>query len=166
MSSAYSTDAWVNLMIAEAGASAALTGLVFVAVSINLEKVLRYPSLPGRARESITQLFSVLVIATLCLIPNQSMAALGWQLLLLGLCQWTMTAFLQLRYVTQHRGEPWHWMGTRVLLNQLSSLPVCVAGISLMVHSGGGLYWLVPGILFSFIAGVFHAWVLLIEILR
>ena len=81
-------------MIAEAGASAALTGLVFVAVSINLEKVLRYPSLPGRARESITQLFSVLIISTLCLIPNQSMAALGWQLLLLGLFQWTMTAFL------------------------------------------------------------------------
>ena len=153
-------------MIAEAGASAALTGLVFVAVSINLEKVLSYPSVPGRAAESITQLFSVLIIASLCLVPNQSSPALGWELLLLGLGQWTLVGILQVRHRIRHRGEPWHWIGTRVVFNTLASLPVGVAGISLLVHAGGGLYWLVPGILFSLIAGVCHAWVLLVEILR
>jgi hypothetical protein len=52
-----------------------------------------------------------------------------------------------------------HWF-------QLASVPVFAAGISLLVHAGGGLYPLVPGILFSLVAGIFHAWVLLVEILR
>ena len=43
---------------------------------------------------------------------------------------------------------------------------VFAAGLSLLLHAGGGLYWLVPGILFLLIAGIFHAWVLLVEILR
>jgi modulator of FtsH protease len=153
-------------MIAEAGASAALTGLVFVAVSINLQRVLTYPSLPGRAGESIAQLFSVLIITTLCLVPNQSLTWLGWELLLLGAGQWTVLGALQVRYKLRHRDEPWHWIGTRVVLNQLSSIPVFAAGLSLLLHAGGGLYWLVPGILFLLIAGIFHAWVLLVEILR
>jgi hypothetical protein len=163
---AYSAAAWVNLMIAEAGASAALTGLVFVAVSINLEKVLAYPSLPGRAAESIIQLFGVLMITTLCLIPGQGPKLLGWELSVLGLLLWTVPSVVQARYLLQKRAEPWHWIGTRVMFNHLATLPVLAAGISLVVHAGGGLYWLVPGILFSFIAGIFHAWVLLIEILR
>ena len=31
---------------------------------------------------------------------------------------------------------------------------------------GGGLYWLVPGVLFLLLVGVADAWVLLVEILR
>jgi hypothetical protein len=31
---------------------------------------------------------------------------------------------------------------------------------------GGGLYWLLDGVMFSLIASLFDAWVLLIEILR
>ena len=166
MLSPYSTDAWVNFMLAEAGASAALTGLIFVAVSINLEKVLAYPSVPGRAAESIVELFSVLVIATFCLVPGETTTLLGWELLLLGLGLWIGIGTLQLRYILQHRDEPRHWIGTRIFFGVLTSVPVCVAGGSLLLHEGGGLYWLVPGILFSLMAGVFHAWVLLIEILR
>lgn len=164
--SPYSTDAWVNFMVAEAGASAALTGLIFVAVSINLEKILSYPSLPGRAAESIVELFSVLIIASFCLVPGESRSLLGWEMLLFGLGMWIVVGLLQARYILKHRTEPWHWMGLRIMFGLLTSVPVCVAGISLLVQAGGGLYWLVPAILFSFIAGVFHAWVLLIEILR
>ncbi len=153
-------------MIAEAGASGALTGLVFVAVSINLQKVLAYPSLPGRAAESIIQLFSVLIITSLCLVPGQSPAALGWEFLVLGLGQWLGLGTVHWCHLRQHRDEPWHWMGSRIMFNLLASVPIAFAGVSLLLHAGGGLYWLVPGILFSLIAGVFHAWVLLVEIVR
>jgi hypothetical protein len=43
-------------------------------------------------------------------------------------------------------------------------LPFLVAGVSL--RAGGGLYWLVPGIVLCLVVAVFNAWVLLIEILR
>ena len=44
--------------------------------------------------------------------------------------------------------------------------PVIVAGISLTFESGGGLYWLIPSLAFSFMAAITSAWVLLVEILR
>jgi len=40
MNFAYSTAAWANFFVAEVGASAALVGLLFVAVSINLTKII------------------------------------------------------------------------------------------------------------------------------
>ncbi len=52
---------WANFFVAEVGASAALTGLVVVAISINLAKILSYPSLPDRAAEAPFALVGVLV---------------------------------------------------------------------------------------------------------
>jgi hypothetical protein len=43
----YATTGWENFFVAEAGASAALLGLLFVAVSISLAKVLEYKHCRG-----------------------------------------------------------------------------------------------------------------------
>ena len=45
----YSPLVWHDFFVGTIGASAALTGLLFVAISINLEQILKYPQLPGRA---------------------------------------------------------------------------------------------------------------------
>ena len=47
-----------------------------------------------------------------------------------------------------------------------SRVPVLVGGISLLAESGGGLYWVVAGIVFAIAGAVASAWVLLVEILR
>jgi hypothetical protein len=39
---AYDPTEWSDLFVANAGASAALAGLVFVAVSINIERILKF----------------------------------------------------------------------------------------------------------------------------
>jgi thiol-disulfide isomerase/thioredoxin len=44
---------WQTLLAVHAGASATLTGLVFVAVSINIAKIIEIPGLSGRAGDSI-----------------------------------------------------------------------------------------------------------------
>jgi hypothetical protein len=41
-----------------------------------------------------------------------------------------------------------------------------VAGVSLVVGAGGGLYWTLPALLAGFVGAVLNAWVLLVEILR
>jgi hypothetical protein len=43
--SPYSTEGWSDLFLAGAGAAAALTVLVFVALSINLQRILDLPGL-------------------------------------------------------------------------------------------------------------------------
>ena len=47
---AYDASQWTDLFVASAGASAALAGLVFVAVSINVDRILKLEGVPGRAR--------------------------------------------------------------------------------------------------------------------
>jgi hypothetical protein len=153
-------------MSVQAGAAATLTGLVFVAVSINLPRVLSLPGLTGRAAESILQLFGVLIISTTALIPRQSQVVLGTEILVVGSLLWLVQAVIQLRYLRSKTGHPRHWAISRIVQTQFASIPFCVSGILLVNSSPAGLYWLAPGCIFSLIAGVSSAWVLLVEILR
>jgi hypothetical protein len=54
----------------------------------------------------------------------------------------------------------------RAILAQIANVPFLIAGIALLLNAPGALYWLVPGFVFSFVAGILSAWVLLVEILR
>ena len=65
---AYSAAEWQSLFVAEAGASAALAGLLFVAISIYLARILQGVGLSGRAGEAVL-LVAVLVVSTLALVP-------------------------------------------------------------------------------------------------
>jgi hypothetical protein len=161
----YATAGWENFFVAEVGASAALLGLLFVAVSISLAKVLAYPHLPGRAAEALVELFGVLLVATCGLVPGQAPHTLGFEIIGIGALTWITPIALQLRGPRQADTRPW-WMINRVIMTQLSSLPVLAAGISLVAERGGGLYWLVPGVAFSFATAIFGGWVLLVEIHR
>ena len=65
-------NAWESFVVAEVGASAVLAGLVFVGLSINLDKIIADPGLPGRALEALVALTVVLVVSSLLLVPGQS----------------------------------------------------------------------------------------------
>jgi modulator of FtsH protease len=45
-------------------------------------------------------------------------------------------------------------------------VPYVIAGISLIAGAGGGLWWLLAGIIGALVGAVINAWVLLVEILR
>lgn len=163
---AYATEGWESLCVAEAGVAAVLAGLLFVAVSINLARVLEHPGLPGRAAEAIGLLVGALVACTLGLVPGQSPAVLGTELLGAGLLAWSVQVGIHLRAARHRVGPSTAVLAGRIALAQAAALPLPVAGLSLLLGAGGGLYWLVPGIIGCLVVAVLDAWVLLIEIVR
>ena len=163
---AYSAAEWESFFLAEAGASAALAGLLFVALSINLERILKGAGLPGRAAEAIVLLLTVLVVSTLALVPGQSLRALGAELLGSGLAAWLILVVIHVRAVRGWVAPSRSFLVRRIVLAQVAVLPLLVGGVSLLIGAGGGLYWLVPGVLLCLLVAVLDAWVLLVEILR
>ncbi len=163
---AYDASQWTDLFVATAGASAALAGLVFVAVSINLERILSYEGLPERALETLLLLVGVLVFSILALMPGQSAAALGTEVLVLGLLLLVAVFRLPAPMDQETGREPAHWRVGRLVVRAAGTLPFVIGGLTLLLESGGGLYWVAAGIICAIAGGVTNAWVLLIEILR
>jgi hypothetical protein len=163
---AYSTAGWGELFLAGAGASAALAGLLFVAISINLERILQGAGLPGRAGEAIVLLVAVLVVSMLGLVPGQPLTVLGAELLGAGLVAWLILVVIDVRAVRVRVGPSPGTLAGRVVITQVAVLPLLAGGVSLLLRAGGGLYWLVPGVVLCLVVAVLDAWVLLIEILR
>lgn len=157
---------WQTLLSLQAGAAATLTGLVFVAVSINLASIIAFPGLPSRAAESILQFLQVFFICTATLIPRQPIEVLASEILAIALFSWAMQVTAHIRYAMSRSGHPKLWLMIRVVQTHLASIPLCIAGICLLMGYSVGLYWLVLGFAFSFVAGVANAWVLLVEVAR
>ncbi len=162
----YSIAQWNTLLAVQASAAATLTGLVFVAVSINLNRIMAFPGLPGRAGESILEFLNVFFVSIVALVPQQPAKLLAIEILLIGLTSWIAQMVVQRRYLRVRTGHPWSWFIYRAVLTQLATLPFCVAAILLLLGISGGIYWLVPGFIFSFVAGIVGAWVLLVEVVR
>jgi hypothetical protein len=165
MGFAYDAGAWTNFFFAEVGAAAALVGLLFVAVSINLAKIIALPSLPSRAFEALAVLVMVLLVATFALVPGQSTKVLGVEVLATATAGWAGTLFA-LRRTPHDPSAPRSWMISRLIATQLATLPMVIAGASLFAGRGGGLYWTLFGVVASFLAALMDAWILLIEIQR
>jgi hypothetical protein len=153
------------MFVAMAGAAAALTGLIFVAVSINLEQVLKFPALPPRAVETLSVLIGLLVLSVFVLIPGQSLTALGVEMLVLGLVMGTALLVKRIR-LPRAAGQPLTWTVTPVGVILAATLPMAAAGISVLVRGGGGLYWLVAALILGFSGAVLNGWILLVEIHR
>jgi hypothetical protein len=157
---------WQTLLAVQAEAGATLTGLVFVAVSLNLARVVETPGLSGRAAESILHFLQVFFVCTAMLIPRQTATVLALEILTTALLSCAMQVATQIRYAKSRSGHPLVWLMMRIVQTQLAGVPFIVAALLLLGGWPAGVYWVVPGFVFSFIAGVANAWVLLVEIVR
>ena len=158
--------AWEGFAVALAGVCAVLAGLVFLAVSINIGRILRVRGLAGRAGESVILFLSALCQCAFVLIPHQPVAALGTELLSAGLITLAILTAIVLPALRISTRQPRSWTITRVVIQQAAAVPVILAGCSLLGWIPGGLYWLAAGVLCTVIAATANAWVLLVEVVR
>ena len=164
-------DQWNDFFLAMSAAAGVLTGLVFVGVSINLEKIVSRSGggLTGRAAEALILLLAVLTASVLLLVPGQSNSLIGAEVLVVGVAAylWVSTIQLQrLREWSTMRSDLRGPLVLRVTFAQVSTIPMVVAGIAVLTVGVGGLYWIVASMVFSTLAAMFDAWVLLVEINR
>ena len=161
---AYDPTQWSDFFVGSMGAAAAFTGLLFVAISINLTHILKYPRLPGRAAATLTILLSALLVAAFVLAPGQDNRVLGGEIAITG----AVVAFLAVWFSARRHEpkEPISWKLEPFVLLQLPGLALLAGGLSLLVGGGGGLYWVLAATILAFLVAAINAWVLLIEILR
>jgi modulator of FtsH protease len=158
---------WETFFAAQAGASAALAGLVFVALSINLREILASPQLlPSRAAEAIVLMVQPVFCALVILIPDQSLRALGIELLILGGIAFAFVNTLVWRSFEASRERSTHEFIWRIVLVEVALVPTIIAGALLIDGSTTGLDWQAFGALMCLAVGISDAWVLLVEILR
>jgi hypothetical protein len=162
----YDPAAWAAFFTAITGAAAALAGLLFVAVSINLDNIVKGTAmLPARAAETLAMLLFVVISSALALVP-QNVRLLGAEILAIAVPLTVITVRNQLTFQRQNPDSPLRWSVSRMAASGVALGPGAIAGISLAAHWGGGLYWLAPTALLGIAGAVYSAWVLLVEIVR
>jgi len=71
-------EAWKDFFGTAAGASATLVGLVIVAISVNLQRIIQQPQLPSRGGATVAALVLILVTSMAELIPQSGPYWIAW----------------------------------------------------------------------------------------
>jgi hypothetical protein len=168
--SAYALDRWSDFFAAAAGASAALSGLIFVAVSINMraifdeEKKAGSSYLTGRALESLVALLIVLGISLVGLDPSIGRAVFAACLIACALGT-AASPIRAIRAYLPSRVKPVAF-NLRLFLASLLCAVYATGGATLIAQAGGGLHWLPFAFVLAVSIAASNAWILLVEILR
>lgn len=167
---AYTAAGWGALFLAAAGATAALSGLIFVALSVNIRAVLAAGQregqnfLTGRALEALAALLIVLVVSLVGLVPGIPRGALAAFILVAGVG----SAASPVRALAARRNGT--GLGAPLLLRLITgaglTITLLLAGVTLATGHGGGLYWLPAAFVLAIVIAAVNAWVLLVQVLR
>ena len=162
---AYDLQSWAGFLTAVVGAGAGLAGLIFVALSINLDRLAARPKLAARAAETLAVLLLAVIGSALSLMP-MGRVEVGIVLLAVATPIWVVTLTLQLRQGPDSPDHPYWWFLSRIAVTQCAVLPIMFAGLSMIIGRGGGLFWLGAGVLVAFGGSVYNGWILLVEVVR
>lgn len=153
---------WSDLFVAVAGASAALAGLIIVAMSVNIDVIVQYASLPSRAGATIAVLVLSTIVAVVGLIPGVTTGVLGGATVVFALVALGFAVDSTARMARDDRRAG-------ILKGSVLIVPVLGFAIGGGVLAAGivaGLYFVVAGMILGFVGTVLNAWVLLVEVRR
>jgi hypothetical protein len=157
----YTVAGWHWFGAAVATLAGTLTGLLFVAVSIKSSALAESPNLAARAAQTLV-LFGTAVIVSILLVAPQPGVALGAELLA------TSAAAGAAMVIFDKRAGDADSRVARYLEiaspNLLTAILVGVAGLSFLIKFGGGLYWLIPSVVFGLLGGTINAWLFLVRV--
>jgi hypothetical protein len=164
-------ESWHDFVIAEVGASAALVGLLFVALSLNVSQILKYSWLPARGAQTLVVLTGTLLEASLPLFPGGASRPVACASSAVSVLTWLCSLALVVSFVRGLSAQneiavPRAWSSQYVITAQVATLPAIAGSAFLISGDLAGYYWIAAGLLFTLVFALYNAWVLLIEILR
>ena len=157
-------ERWDAFATIAGGAAGALTGLLFVAVSIRADYIARSQELRNRAAQTLLLFGTVLVVAVLMAIPGQGYRTLGAELLAAGVATGAGLFLLDRRAKASRSDQAIAQVLEAVTPNMVTSVLLLAAAVVLLLGLGAGLYVLVAPVLTALVGGVTSAWVFLTKI--
>jgi hypothetical protein len=157
-------EGWTDFNVALMGAAAALVGLVIVAASVNIGRIIKSPSVSARLAAGIAGLVLAIVGAAVGLIPGITDLGYGITMLVAAiLCALFSAQAARQVYANRHPAN-------RVKLGKsivAFFAPVAYAVGSVVLIAGiGGETWFAVGAIAAIIAAVLISWIALVEVLR
>lgn len=156
-------EQWNNFFLMVGGGAAALAGLIFVAMSINLVKIVQNTTHKNRAINMLTGFTAVFMASGFALIGNQSPGMLGLEWLAL----WVVATVLFVRgYVIALRSgmSSIGLTPPRLVGGTLCYLAEVAGAVLLILGNGAGFYIAAVGITILFAFLISGAWLLMIGI--
>ncbi|GAA4379099.1 hypothetical protein [Agromyces bauzanensis] len=159
-------EGWTDFNVAMVGATAALAGLLIVAMSVNISTIMTSPTLPARAASSIAALVLAIVAGALGLVPAQPEVAYGVEVLVAA----ALAAVFQVHAMRVIAREDRISAADRFGKSVIGVIPLAAFLIGGMLIIAGpvaaGLVAVAMGSLLAVIAAILIAWVMLVEVLR
>jgi hypothetical protein len=158
MHNAYQIGQWQSLYTTLGGSAAALAGLLFIAVSIQIGRIAKSPIFRARAWGNTFMIVSLVVNAGFVLTP-QSLTALGIELCVPASVFIIFMIRTMIQVVKAGLRLPW-----RPFLSIILNLLGVASGVSLIIRRGGGMYLVTLEFLAGIVWVMYGAWGLLLAI--
>jgi hypothetical protein len=159
----YKPAEWQNFFVATGAGAAALAGLVFVAMSINLDVVAQDATHRGRAINMLTGFTAGFMICALALMGGQSHRAVG--------AEWLVVATVAVVIYVQNYVRAAKRGGTtaelrpgRLVVGVACYVAEIVGAAVLILGYVAGLYVAAIGLIVSFAVLISGAWLLLVAV--
>ncbi|WP_448809178.1 hypothetical protein [Agromyces bauzanensis] len=159
-------EGWTDFNVAMVGATAALAGLLIVAMSVNIATIMTSSMLPARAASSIATLVLAIVVCALGLMPGQAEAAYGIEVLVAV----AVAAAFQAHAIRVIACEELLSAADRFAKGIAGVIPIAaflVGGLLIIAGTvAAGLVAVALGSLLAVVAAILISWVMLVEVLR
>lgn len=156
---AFDPERWHEFFVATVGALAALTGLLFVAMSLHLRSILSHPVLHRRAAITLAALTIAMLVAGIALVPGIEASTIGYILLAVVIISFALSLAVAFRGGSATVAD--RALRLRVVGTLLMLVTGLYVALSLVLRSGPGLIALAALIGVTVLWSIVNCWELL-----
>jgi hypothetical protein len=154
---------WQDFAEMTGGATGALTGLLFVAVSLNATRIAGHQGLRASAAQTLLLFIAPLVMAAVLLAPDQPDWVIGAELIVLGLAaSWGLLRIGRAKHTLSDDDKALIAIFNNRTPNIMVMLLFVASGLTLACGQSAGLYLLLPATLVAMLSGILNAWFFLL----